>query len=47
MMLTDGLVARTLHPSQTVIRVVEALAVVVVLIVSRLLSKRKPGREKD
>jgi YjbE family integral membrane protein len=41
MMLTDGFVARTLNPSRTVIYAVEAAAVVVVLVVSRLLSAKK------
>jgi YjbE family integral membrane protein len=41
MMLEDGVVTRTLHPSQTAIYAVEAAAVAVVLIVSRLLSARK------
>jgi YjbE family integral membrane protein len=41
MMLTDTFVTRTVHPSQTIIYVVEVLAVVVVLAVSRLLSKNK------
>jgi len=47
MMLKDDLVTRMLNPSQTTIYAVEAAAVVVVLIVSRLLCKRKPAREKD
>jgi YjbE family integral membrane protein len=42
MMLTDGVVTRALHPSQTVIYSVEAVAVVVVVLISRLLCKRKP-----
>ncbi len=41
MMLKDDLVTRTLHPSQTAIYAVEAVAVVVVLIVSRLLCVKK------
>jgi YjbE family integral membrane protein len=43
MMLTDGLVTRTLHPTQMAIWMVEAAAVALVLIVSRLWCKaRKP-----
>jgi YjbE family integral membrane protein len=41
MMLTDGFVARTLHPSRTVIYAAEAAAVVVVLVMSRLLSAKR------
>jgi predicted tellurium resistance membrane protein TerC len=43
MMLTDDFVTRTLHLSQIAIYATEAAAVVVVLIVSRLLCKRKPA----
>jgi YjbE family integral membrane protein len=45
MMLTDGFVTRTLKPSETAIYVAEAVAVVVVLIVSRLLCA-KPGSKE-
>jgi YjbE family integral membrane protein len=45
MMLTDGFVTRTLHPTQAVIYVVEAVAVVVVLVLSRWLCKRKAEAE--
>jgi YjbE family integral membrane protein len=45
MMLTDGFVTRTFDPSQIAIYVAEAVAVVVVLIVSRLLCA-KPGSKK-
>jgi len=41
MMLTDGFVTRKLHPSQTTMYAVEAAAVVVVLIVSRLLCAKR------
>ncbi len=41
MMLTDGFVTRTLHPSQRSIYGVEAVSVVVVLVLSRLLSGKK------
>ena len=47
MVLKDELVTRTLHPSQAVIYAVEAAAVAVVLIVSWLLCKRKPGVGKS
>jgi YjbE family integral membrane protein len=41
MMLTDDVVTRTLHPSQTAIYAAEAVAVATVLIVSRFLAARK------
>jgi YjbE family integral membrane protein len=41
MTLTDGFVTRTLNPSRTAIYLVEAIAVMTVLIVSRILSKKK------
>ncbi len=41
MILTDGFVARTLHPSRTAIYAAEAAAVVVVLVMSRLLSAKR------
>ena len=41
MMLTDGFVMRTLHPSQHAIYEVEAASVAAVLIVSKLLCKAK------
>jgi YjbE family integral membrane protein len=47
MMLTDGFVTRTLHPSRTAIYAVEAVAVAAVLIVSWLLCRGKPQVKKD
>jgi len=41
MMLTDGFVTRTLNPSRTAIYAAEAAAMVVVLVLSRLLSRKK------
>ncbi len=41
MILTDGFVTRTLHPSQTVILAVKVAAVAGVLLASRLLKKPK------
>ena len=41
MMLTDGFITRTLHPSKPLMYGVEAAAVAAVLILSRWLCKRK------
>jgi YjbE family integral membrane protein len=43
MMLTDPVVTRTLHPSQTVLYVAEALAVAGILIAGRILSEPAHG----
>jgi YjbE family integral membrane protein len=43
MMLTDPVVTRTLHPSQTILYVAEALAVAGILIAGRILSEPAQG----
>jgi YjbE family integral membrane protein len=41
-MMTDPFIARTLHPTQSIVWLVEGIAIAAVLAIGKLLSRRKP-----